>query len=181
MYLEWWHIFSACASGGQLFAVSNKGNSYAIMKLVMTIVFIWFICVFMYLAVYGEFAVSPVQSYIDSVERHSGGGFIGALIGCILVPAVGIIGAYVVTIVVMIICLVLITGKSFMKGMRNGGRKVYESARENNERYQEYRQYKSRERQTREGLASDDTDSDIKEAAKVAEGVSVPAEGWTIR
>ena len=120
----------------------------------------------MYLAVYGEFAVSPVQSYIDSVERHSGGGFIGALIGCILVPAVGIIGAYVVTIVVMIICLVLITGKSFMKGMRNGGRKVYESARENNERYQEYRQYKSRERQTREGLASDDTDSDIKEAAK---------------
>ena len=61
----------------------------------------------------------------------------------------------------MIICLVLITGKSFMKGMRNGGRKVYESARENNERYQEYRQYKSRE-----GLASDDTDSDIKEAAK---------------
>ncbi|MFR4402860.1 MAG: DNA translocase FtsK, partial [Agathobacter rectalis] len=69
-------------------------------------------------------------------------------------------------IVVMIICLVLITGKSFMKGMRNGGRKVYESARENNERYQEYRQYKSRERQTREGLASDDTDSDIKEATK---------------
>ena len=27
----------------------------------MTIVLIWFICVFMYLAVYGEFAVSPVQ------------------------------------------------------------------------------------------------------------------------
>ena len=160
------YIFPLVLLVGSFFAVSNKGNSYAIMKLVMTIVFIWFICVFMYLAVYGEFAVSPVQSYIDSVERHSGGGFIGALIGCILVPAVGIIGAYVVTIVVMIICLVLITGKLFMKGMRNGGRKVYESARENNERYQEYRQYKSRERQTREGLASDDTDSVIKEAAK---------------
>ena len=160
------YIFPLVLLVGSFFAVSNKGNSYAIMKLVMTLVLIWFICVFMYLAVYGEFAVSPVQSYIDSVERHSGGGFIGALIGCILVPAVGIIGAYVVTIVVMIICLVLITGKSFMKGMRNGGRKVYESARENNERYQEYRQYKSRERQTREGLASDDTESGIKETAK---------------
>lgn len=164
------YIFPLVLLVGSFFAVSNKGNSYAIMKLVMTIVFIWFICVFMYLAVYGEFAVSPVQSYIDSVERHSGGGFVGALIGCILVPAVGIIGAYVVTIVVMIICLVLITGKSFMKGMRNGGRKVYESARENNERYQEYRQYKSRERQTREGLASDNTDSDIKQAAKGGRG-----------
>ena len=43
---------------------------------------------------------------------------------------------------------------------------MYKRQRENNERYQEYRQYKSRERQTREGLASDDTDSDIKEAAK---------------
>lgn len=160
------YIFPLVLLVGSFFAVSNKGNSYAIMKLVMTIVLIWFIGVFMYLAVYGEFAVSPVQSYIDSVERHSGGGFMGALIGCILVPAVGIIGAYVVTIVVMIICLVLITGKSFMKGMRNGGRKVYESARENNERYQEYRQYKSRERQTRAGLVSGDTDSDITEAAK---------------
>lgn len=164
------YIFPLVLLVGSFFAVSNKGNSYAIMKLVMTLVLIWFICVFMYLAVYGEFAVSPVQSYIDSVERHSGGGFIGALIGCILVPAVGIIGAYVVTIVVMIICLVLITGKSFMKGMRNGGRKVYESARENNERYQEYQQYKSRERQTREGLASDNTDSDIKQAAKGGRG-----------
>lgn len=164
------YIFPLVLLVSSFFAVSNKGNSYAIMKLVMTLVLIWFICVFMYLAVYGEFAVSPVQSYIDSVERHSGGGFIGALIGCILVPAVGIIGAYVVTIVVMIICLVLITGKSFMKGMRNGGRKVYESARENNERYQEYRQYKSRERQTREGLASDNTDSDIKQAAKGGRG-----------
>lgn len=164
------YIFPLVLLVGSFFAVSNKGNSYAIMKFVMTLVLIWFICVFMYLAVYGEFAVSPVQSYIDSVERHSGGGFIGALIGCILVPAVGIIGAYVVTIVVMIICLVLITGKSFMKGMRNGGRKVYESARENNERYQEYRQYKSRERQTREGLASDNTDSDIKQAAKGGRG-----------
>lgn len=95
---------------GSFFAVSNKGNSYAIMKLVMTIVFIWFICVLCTWQCMVNSAVSPVQSYIDSVERHSGGGFIGALIGCILVPAVGIIGAYVVTIVVMIICLVLITG-----------------------------------------------------------------------
>lgn len=62
------YIFPLVLLVGSFFAVSNKGNSYAIMKLVMTIVLIWFICVFMYLAVYGEFAVSPVQSYIDSVK-----------------------------------------------------------------------------------------------------------------
>ena len=41
----------------------------------------------------------------------------------------------------------------------------------------EYRQYKSRERQTRDGLASDDTESDIKEAAKG--GISVNKEKLT--
>ena len=42
------YIFPLVLLVGSFFAVSNKGNSYAIMKLVMTLVFIWFICVFMY-------------------------------------------------------------------------------------------------------------------------------------
>ena len=55
------YLFPLVILVGSFFAVSNKGNAYAIMKLVMTIVLIWFICVFMYLAVYVEFAVSTVQ------------------------------------------------------------------------------------------------------------------------
>ncbi len=143
-------IFPIVLLVGSFFAVSNKGNSYAIMKLVMVILLIWFICVFMYLAVYSGDAIDPVRSYTDSVQRHSGGGFFGALIGYFLVPWFGLIGSYVIDIVAMIICIVLITGKSLMKGMRNGGRKVYESAKENNERYQEYREYKSKERDSEE-------------------------------
>ena len=143
-------IFPIVLLVGSFFAVSNKGNSYAIMKLVMVILLIWFICVFMYLAVYSGDAVDPIRSYTDSVQRHSGGGFVGALIGYFLVPWFGLIGSYVIDIVAMIICIVLITGKSLMKSMRNGGRKVYESARENNERYQEYREYKSKERVSEE-------------------------------
>ena len=42
------YIFPLVLLVGSFFAVSNKGNSYAIMKLVMTIVFIWFICCLLY-------------------------------------------------------------------------------------------------------------------------------------
>lgn len=55
-------------------------------------------------------------------------------------PAFGVIGSYVIDVAVLIICIVLITGKSVMKSVKHSGKKVYESARENNERYQEYRQ-----------------------------------------
>ena len=85
--------------------------------------FIWFICVFLYLAVYGSDAVSPAVAYSDSVRRRSGGGFIGAVFGYIFVPAFGVIGSYVIDVAVLIICIVLITGKSVMKSVKHSGKK----------------------------------------------------------
>jgi len=47
----------------------------------------------------------------------------------------------------LIVSIVLITGKSALKGMRDGGQKVYESAKESNERYQEFRKAQAEERE----------------------------------
>ena len=66
-----------------------------------------------------------------------------------MVKAFGVIGAYIIDFIVLIICLVLITEKSALKGMQKGGQKVYESAKESNERYKEYREYKNEERRKR--------------------------------
>lgn len=143
------YIFPIVLLVGTFFAVSNKDNAFAILKLISSLVFIWFICVFLYLAVYGSDAVSPAVAYSDSVRRRSGGGFIGAVFGYIFVPAFGVIGSYVIDVAVLIICIVLITGKSVMKSVKHSGKKVYESARENNERYQEYRQSRSEEKAKR--------------------------------
>lgn len=112
------------------FAVSNKGNSFAIIKLIAALVFVWFICVFMYLATYSSDVVSPAKAFAESANKHSGGGLFGAIIGFFIVPAFGTVGAYVIDIVILIICIVFITGKSVMKGMRDSGQKVYESAKE---------------------------------------------------
>ena len=49
------YIFPIVLLVGTFFAVSNKDNAFAILKLISSLVFIWFMCVFLYLAVYGDF------------------------------------------------------------------------------------------------------------------------------
>ena len=45
--------------------------------------------------------------------------------------------------------MVLITERSALRGMQKGGKKVYESAKESNEKYREYREYRAQERKER--------------------------------
>ncbi len=157
------------------FAVSNKGNNYAVLKICSAIVFFILICVFLYMAVYGEDCVSAIESFIDSKTKHSGGGIVGGLLGYVLVPAFGIVGSYVIVFVLMIVCIILFTEKSIMKSMKAGGKKVYDTAKENNEKYQEYREYKSKEKAQRRmdkvvtGVSLDTKIEDAKDDAKTDE------------
>lgn len=143
------YIFPIILLVGSFFGISNKDNAFAIVKLVAAILFAVFICVFLYLVVYGKEVVTPATAFADSRQTKIGGGLVGALIGYFIVPAFGLIGSYIIDIIVLIVTLVLITGKSAMRGMKAGGEKVYASARENSEKYQEYRQYKAEEKAKR--------------------------------
>lgn len=143
------YIFPIILLVGSFFGISNRDNAFAIVKLVAAILFAVFICVFLYLVVYGKDVVPPATAFADSRQSKIGGGLVGALIGYFIVPAFGLIGSYIIDIVVLIVTLVLITGKSAMRGMKAGGEKVYASARENSEKYQEYRQYKAEEKAKR--------------------------------
>ena len=143
------YIFPIILLVGSFFGISNKDNAFAIVKLVAAILFAVFICVFLYLVVYGKEVVTPATAFADSRQTKIGGGLVGALIGYFIVPAFGLIGSYIIDIIVLIVTLVLITGKSAMRGMKAGGEKVYASARENSEKYQEYRQYKADEKAKR--------------------------------
>ena len=143
------YIFPIILLVGSFFGISNKDNTFAIVKLVAAILFAVFICVFLYLVVYGKEVVTPATAFTDSRQTKIGGGLVGALIGYFIVPAFGLIGSYIIDIVVLIVTLVLITGKSAMRGMKAGGEKVYASAKENSEKYQEYRQYKAEEKAKR--------------------------------
>ena len=134
---------------GSFFAVSNKGNMHASVKLVAGTVFAVFMCMFMSLAISSGEVLDPIQAFTYCSDRKNGGGIIGGFLAFYFVKAFGFIGSYIIDIIVLIVCLVLITEKSALKGMQKGGQKVYESAKENNERYKEYREYKAQERRNR--------------------------------
>lgn len=169
------YVFPIILLLGSFFSVSNKGNNYAILKICSGIAFFILICIFLYLAVYGDGYATPIESFIDSRTKHSGGGIVGGIFGSILVPSFGIIGSYVIVFVLLIVSIVLFTEKSIMKGMRDGGKKVYDTAKENNEKYQEYREYKSKEKATRrmdkkvQGVSLDTKIEDVKPDSKTDE------------
>ena len=143
------YIFPIALVVGSFFTVSNKQNRIAIIKLVFSFVFVVFLCVFMSLVHYGKDVASPFQTYLDSYETKLGGGILGGLFAYLLAPNFGIVGAYIIDIIVLIISFVIITGKSALKGFQSGGKRVYETAKESNERYQEYREYKQEEKAKR--------------------------------
>lgn len=140
------YVLPVALIAGSFFAVSNKGNFSASIKLAAAILFVLFLCTFMALAAGGKEMQAPLDAYTYSADRHAGGGILGGTIAFYMVKAFGIMGSYIIDIIVLIVSMVLITEKSALKGMKKGGQKVYESARENNEKYREYREYKSKER-----------------------------------
>lgn len=141
------YIFPIILLIGTVFAVSNKGNRIATVKLVAVVLFIVFLCMFAELAIRGEAVVGPMEAYHYSHEQRFGGGFVGGLLAWIICPNFGIIGAYVIDVVVLIISLVLITERSALRGMQKGGKKVYESAKVSNERHRERSEQRREERE----------------------------------
>ena len=113
-----WEIFGAVAYiipfvlfGLVSFQVSNKGNRYAYMKTVIAVLLL--------------FLAEILLQLVDEL-----GGKIGKGLASVLTPAIGVAGTYVVTVILMIICLVIITGKSALKGVKAGSDKAYARAKE---------------------------------------------------
>ena len=141
------YVLPVLILAGSFFAVSNRGNKVAVVKLTAGILFIIFLCTFMGLALGDQ--MKPLDAYTYCAYKHSGGGMIGGGIAYYMSRAFGMIGSYIIDIIILIICMVLITERSAMRGMQKGGQKVYETARESNEKYREYREYKAREKKER--------------------------------
>ncbi len=143
------YVFPILLLVGSFFAVSNRGSFLAVVKIVAAVLFVLFLCLFMALVSSGNEIQTPAEAYFYSYSHKSGGGFLGGVLEYLLGSAFGIVGTYIIDIVMLIVSLVLLTERSLMKSMKKGGQRVYESARENNERYREYRELKSEERSKR--------------------------------
>lgn len=143
------YVFPVLLLVGTFFAVSNRGNRVAIVKLVAMILFDLFLCMLIELLTKGSAVDGAAAAYSYSFEHRTGGGFIGGLLAWIFCPNFGLAGSYVIDAIMLIISLVLITERSALRGMQKGGKKVYESARSGNERHKERVRIQREEREQR--------------------------------
>lgn len=136
------------------FGISNVGNNIATRKLVAAIC----ICLLFMVAcelVSGDFSEETQFAIKDIYERckeaKSGGGILGGAIAFLLVHFLGKIGTILLSIVALIICLIVLTDKSFIQGVSKQSKKVYARSKEDAE-YRRERLEERRKRQEEEKL-----------------------------
>lgn len=137
------YIFPIILFVGSCFLISNKKNHFAIFKFVASILLFCAVCMFSQLLIQDSQMTSSEMiktAYLNSYSHKVGGGALGGLFVWLCVPNFGIFGSYVLDIIIMIISLVLITERSALLGMKRGGRKIYESAKEDARRIHDKQQ-----------------------------------------
>lgn len=133
---------------GVTFITSNKGNTLAYIKAGACIVLGVMFCTLFQLIMNEYVAGTELSAYYEMSRIHKdGGGFVGGVFVNLLCPALGLIGTYLVTIVICIICFVIITEKSFIDGVKKGSEKAYETAKEDVKRRREHAELRREQRQ----------------------------------
>ena len=129
---------------------SRQGSAYSgrvIMKVTAGILLFLFLCVFAHIVCFWDQTPGKVTDlYVQCAAKHSGGGLIGGLLGILFSKSFGMMGAILLDLLILIVCVVLLTEQSFFKGVSRGGHKVYESARADAVRRKTRAQERSRTR-----------------------------------
>lgn len=121
------YLFPIVLLVGTFFAISNKENTFALIKLIFSLIFLVFLCTLIELMFHGDTGGGAVYSFFYSRQHRAGGGFVGGGIAGLLCEGFGLIGAYVITIAVMGISAVLISEKSAIKGIQKNARHLQQT------------------------------------------------------
>ncbi|MCB7319754.1 FtsK/SpoIIIE family DNA translocase [Lacrimispora sp. 210928-DFI.3.58] len=132
---------------GTCFHLSNQGNIHAAVKLAAVIAAFLTLCSLFQL-LFGTVpeGAALTEYYKQSSINGAGGGLAGGAVTSLLIIGVGRAGAYLVLIVLFIICMVCITERSFVSVVKRGGGKAYQYAREDMDRRRENHAQRTEER-----------------------------------
>jgi DNA segregation ATPase FtsK/SpoIIIE and related proteins len=137
---------------GVAFGMSNKENLIAIIKLIATSLFYICVCAFLEIMIVGYQVQKSFLSYYQyGVEHKNGGGVLGGMIIRIFSPAFGAVGTYVILSIISITCLVIISEKSFLNGLRKSSAKVIDTAKKDVMRRRKKAEIKKAERVEQQG------------------------------
>lgn len=115
------------------FGISNQGNSRAVMKLTAAVIL--FFAVGMTIELFtgnlqNMTEYSLVSFYQFASENRNGGGVIAGTLAYGIYKLLDMTGTILVLIVIMIICFVMITGKSVVKTVSESSKKAYYTAKD---------------------------------------------------
>lgn len=132
------------------FGIANIGNTKAIIKLVAGIVLFCMIDVFFTLVSHvDELGSTFGEFYSYSATFHKGGGIIGGFLGHGMYSMIDMAGSVIIMLLLMIICFVLLTEKSFKEGVKKQSRRVSEFAKSDFEYHREKAALMAQERALR--------------------------------
>lgn len=129
---------------GFAFGVSNRGNTVAVVKMVSSVILFFLLGILAYMLMKQDAMLkgeSLIQELFQTSSEHRAGG--GVLFGSIahgMFKLMGFGGTLFVVVVLGIICIVFITEKSFLSGVKKGSSYLIETAKEDAVRMREYRQ-----------------------------------------
>lgn len=149
---------------GIAFLGQNKSNVNAYIKAGAVLGLFFMFCTLFQLIIYGYYIELKLMYELSSTHRD-GGGICGAGIVKLLVPAIGMVGTYIVVIMICIICFVILTGKSFVGAVKKESEKVYQSAKEKAEEQREKRAIEKANQSEQEEMK-------VKRKDKLVSGVS---------
>jgi S-DNA-T family DNA segregation ATPase FtsK/SpoIIIE len=133
------------------FFVSNKGNAHAYIKIGAAVMLFLFITAILELIFNSYTPGASLISYYQAASEHrNAGGLTGGCLISMLCPLIGVIGTYVVLVILSVICLILITEKSLLAPIGRQSRKAYEDAKK---KHQETAVIRAKEREERQKTA----------------------------
>lgn len=133
---------------GVCFFLGNKNNKKAMYRLAACIFIFMDLGMLMQFFAEGEFNNGTYMTlYEFSADTHHGGGILLGGMYEALRSAFGAAGAVILIFLILIICFVIITERSFVKAMEKNGRRVAEKTVEEGKRFREYRQERHEQRE----------------------------------
>ncbi|MCR5145678.1 MAG: DNA translocase FtsK [Lachnospiraceae bacterium] len=99
---------------GTFFIISNLGNKKMVNRVIVSIVIALCICLFIELLTHEGDYVGPKMAYLNGYENKAGGGFFGGLFAAIFVKGFGLIGAYLIDIILLVISFVVLSGVTIL-------------------------------------------------------------------
>ncbi len=130
------------------FVYVNRNDMKTFIKLGASVTLFITLCTMMQLfAVTYDHEAKLMSYYQYASEERAGGGLIGGCLSKLLCPAIGVVGTYIILVVLILISLVLISEKSIIKGVQQQGQKACVQVERRKEYAKVRREHREEERE----------------------------------